>query len=211
MRNKIIFAFVLALALTVGTILASQSFSQENNALIGNYQNDEKSEMIFVESSWARWYPDFESLMGNYSLVIVGKVINSQLDPQDEVFTYHEVFVQEVIKDSSNEVKKGCTITIWQFGGIWAPNADSPPAQVEFRDSPLMKEGDTSLLFLNDRDGDKVFGGVSPQTRFIVEDGKVYWLGAVYTNRNIDISVSKNLQIEAKDLNETICRLQQLP
>jgi hypothetical protein len=210
-RSKIIFAFVLALALTVGTILALQSFSQGNNALLENYQNVEKSETVFVESSWARWYPDFESLMGNHSLVIVGKVINSQLDTQDQVFTYHEVLVQEVIKDSSNEVKEGYTITIHQFGGIWTPNADSAPVRVEFRDSPLMKEGDTSLLFLNDRDGDKVFGGVSPQTRFIVEDGKVYWLGAVYENRDIDISVSENLQIEGKGLNETICRLQQMP
>jgi hypothetical protein len=209
-RSKIIFPFVLALALTVGTILASQSFSQGNNALLENYQNVEKSETVFVEPSWARWYPDFGSLMGNHDLVIVGKVVNSQLDPKDQMFTYHEVLVQEVIKDSSNEVKKGCTITIWQFGGIWAPNADSPPAQVEFRDSPLMKEGETSLLFLNHRD-DGMYAGVSPQTRFIVEDGKVYWLGAVYENRNIDISVSKNLQIEGKGLNETICRLQQLP
>ena len=198
---------MLALALTIGTNLASQSFSQ-----LENYQNVEKSETVLVESSWARWYPDFESLMGNFDLVIVGKVVNSQLDPKDQVFTYHEVLVQEVIKDSSNEVKKGCTITIWQFGGIWAPNADSPPAQVEFRDSPLMKEGETSLLFLNHRHRDDgTYAGVSPQTRFIVEDGKVYWLGAVYENRGIDISVSENLQIEGKGLNETICTLQQLP
>jgi hypothetical protein len=210
-RCKIIFAFVLALALTVGPILASQSFSQGNNALSGNYQSVEKSETVFVESSWARWYPDFESLMGNFDLVVVGKVIKSQLDPQDQVFTYHEVFVQDVIKDSSNEVKEGYIITIHQFGGIWAPNADSPPAQVEFRDSPLMKEGETSLLFLNDCDGDKVFGGVSPQTRFIVEDGKMYWLGAVYENRGIGISVSENLQIEGEGLREIISMLQQLP
>jgi hypothetical protein len=209
-RSKIIFAFVLALAVTVGTILASQSFSQGNNALLENYQNVEKSETIFVESSWARWYPDFGSLMGNHDLVIVGKVVNSQLDPKDQMFTYHEVLVEEVIKDSSNEVKKGCTITIWQFGGIWAPNADSPPAQVEFRDSPLMKEGETSLLFLNHRDVG-IYAGVSPQTRFIVDDGKVYWLGAVYENRNIDVSVSENLQIEGKGLRETISMLQQLP
>jgi len=209
-RSRIIFAFALVLALTVGTILASQSFSQENNALLENYQNVEKSETVFVESSWARWYPDFESLMGNHDLVIVGKVVDSQLDPKDQIFTYNEVLVQEVIKNPSNEVKKGCTITIRQFGGIWAPNDDSPPAQVEFRDSPRMKEGETSLLFLNHRD-DGMYAGVSPQTRFIVEDGKVYWLGSVYANRDIDISVSENLQIEGKELNETICRLQQLP
>jgi hypothetical protein len=209
-RSKIISAFVLALALTVGTILASQSFSQGNNALLENNQNVEKSETVFVEPSWARWYPDFESLVGNFDLVVVGKVIKSQLDPQDQMYTFHEVLVQEAIKDSSNEVKKGCTITIWQFGGIWVPNADSAPVQVEFRDSPLMKEGETSLLFLNHRD-DGMYAGVSPQSRFIVRDDKVYWLGALYKNRNIDISVSENLQIEGKGLNETISLLQQLP
>ena len=32
--------------------------------------------------------------------------MNSQLDPQNQMFTYHEVRVQEVMKDSSSEVKK---------------------------------------------------------------------------------------------------------
>jgi hypothetical protein len=204
-KSKIV---TVALVLTLGTILALQFFLAENNIPLETNELAEQ-ETVFAEASWARWYPDFESLMGNHTLVIVGKVINSQLDTQDQVFTYHEVLVQEVIKDSSNEVKEGDNITIWQFGGIWTPNVDSAPVRIEFRDSPLMKKGDTSLLFLNDRDGDKVFGGVSPQTRFIVEDGKVNWLGAVYENR--DIFVSKNLQIEGAGLTEITSMLQQLP
>jgi hypothetical protein len=204
MKGKII---VVAFALTLVTILASQFFLLGNNALLESNQLVETSETVFVEPSWARWYPDFESLMGNFDLVVVGKVIKSQLDPQDQVFTFHEVLMQEAIKDSYNEVKSECTITVRQFGGIWTPNADSPPVQVEFRDSPLMKEGETSLLFLNHRD-DGVYAGVSPQSRFIVKDDKVYWLGAVYENRDIDIS--KNLQIEGKGLRETISLLQQL-
>jgi hypothetical protein len=33
--------------------------------------------------------------------------MNSQLDPQNQMFTYHEVRVQEAMKDSSSEIKKG--------------------------------------------------------------------------------------------------------
>ena len=62
--------------------------------------------------------------------------MNSQLDPQNQMFTYHEVRVQEVMEDSSSEVKKRYTISIWQFGGICTPNADSAPVRVEFSDSP---------------------------------------------------------------------------
>ena len=208
MRSKIVFLLLVALVLTLGTILASQSFSQENNALLDSNQPVEESETVFVESSWARWYPNFESLMGNFNLVVVGKVIKSQLDPQDQMFTFHEVLVQELMKDSSSEVKKGSTITIYQFGGIWTPSLDLPPVQVELLDCPLMKEGETSLLFLNQR-SDRMYAGISPQTRFIVKDNKVYWLGAIYENKNI--IVSENLQIEGKGLRETISMLQQLP
>jgi hypothetical protein len=76
--------------------------------------------------------------------------------------------------------------------------------------APLMKEGETSLLFLSHRD-DEVFAGVSPQTRSIVDDDKVYWLEAVYKNRSIDISVSEDLQIERKELRGTTYLLQQMP
>jgi len=206
-RSKILFLLVIALLLTSGTILAWQLFSTENNAFLKNNQLLEESETVFVEPSWARWYPTFESLTENHDLVIVGKVVKSQLDPQDQIFTLHEVLVQEVIKDSSNEVKSGNTITVNQFGGIWAPKVDFPPVQVEFKDSPLMKEGETSLLFLNHRD-DGIYAGLSPQTHFIVKDDKLFWLGAIYENRNIDIS--KNLQIEGTELSETISLLHQL-
>ena len=205
MRSKLILG---ALLLTLGVILASQFFLLGKDTLLKNNQPVEETETVFVEACWANWYPDFESLMGNFNLVVVGNVVESQLDPQDPTFTFHEVFVQEVIKDASNEVKKGNTVTIWQFGGIWAPNASAPPVPVEFRDSPLMKEGETSLLFLNHRD-DGMYAGVSPQTRFIVQNGMVYWLGAVYEHRNI--AISKNLQIEGEGLNEIISLLQQLP
>ena len=104
-----------------------------------------------MDSSWARWYPDFESLVQTKDLVIVGEVVNSQLDPQDQIFTFHDVLVFEVIKDSYNEVKSGSTILLRQFGGIWAPKADFPPVPVEFSDCPLMKKGETCLLFLNHR------------------------------------------------------------
>lgn len=202
-KSKII---VVALVLTLGTILATHFFLLGNNAFSENNQPVENQETVFVEASWAHWYPDFESLMKNFDLVIVGKVIRSRLDPQNQEFTHHEVLVLKVIKDSSNEVKSGHTITIRQYGGIWAPN-DLPPVRVEFRDSPLMKEGETSLLFLNHR-SDGLYAGISPQTRFIVKDNKVYWLGAIYEDRNIDIS--ENLQIEDKELTETISQLQQL-
>jgi hypothetical protein len=208
-RSKIAFLLLITLTLTLGTVLAAaQSFSQENIALSDSNQPFKGSETVFVEASWARWYPNFESLMGNFNLVVVGKVIKSHLDPQDQIFTFHEVLVQELMKDSSSEVKKGSIITIYQFGGIWTPSLDLPPVQVEFVDCPLMKEGETSLLFLN-QPSDGVYAGVSPQTRFIVKDDKVYWLGAVYENKNI--IVSENLQIEGKGLRETISMLQQLP
>jgi len=206
-RSKILFVLLVALMLTSGTILAWQFFSTGNNAFLKNNQLVAESGTVFVESSWARWYPSFESLMENHDLVIVGKVVKSQLNPQNNIFTLHEVFVQEVIKDSSTEVKNGNTVTVNQFGGIWAPKVDSSPVQVEFKDSPLMKEDETSLLFLNRRD-DGIYAGISPQTHFIVKDDKLFWLGAIYENRNIDIS--KNLQIEGTELREILSLLHQL-
>ncbi len=207
MRSKILFVLLVALMLTSGTILAWQLFSKGNNAFLKNNQLVAESGTVFVESSWARWYPSFESLMENHDLVIVGKVVESQLNPQDNIFTLHEVFVQEVIKDSFNEVKSGNTVTVNQFGGIWAPKVDSLPVQVEFKDSPLMKEDKTSLLFLNHRH-DGIYAGISPQTHFIVKDDKLFWLGAIYENRSIDIS--KNLQIEGTELREILSLLHQL-
>jgi hypothetical protein len=207
-RGKVVFLFLVTLVLTLGTFLASQSFSEGNNALSNTNQPVEKIGNSFVESSWAHWYPDFESLMENHDLVLVGKVIKSQLDPLDQVFTFHEVLVQTIIRDSSNEVEKGSTIAIYQFGGIWTPSSDLPPVQVELIDCPLMKEGETSLLFLNQR-SDGIYAGISPQTRFIVKDDKVHWLGAIYENKNI--VASENLQIEEKGLRETVSMLQQLP
>jgi len=63
-----------------------------------------------------------------------------------------------------------------------------------------MKEGDVSLLFLVDRNEDGIYGGLSPQTRFIVKNGKVYWLGAEYTDRNI--LISEDLRIDGTELEE---------
>jgi hypothetical protein len=196
---------VLALVLILGSILVLYFCSLTYKAVLEN--NQLESEKVFVEPSWAYWYPDFESLMEDFDLVTVGKVVKSQLDPENEEFTLHDFLVLEVIKDSNNEVEREDTITVKQFGGIWTPKGDSTPVQVEFRDSPLMKEGETSLLFLNRR-SDGMYAGISPQTRFIVDDDKVYWLGAEYENR--DIHISKNLQIEGTELKETISQLRQL-
>jgi hypothetical protein len=199
---------VLALVLILGSILALQFCSLTYKPVLENNQLVGEPEKVFVEPSWACWYPDFESLIEDFDLVTVGKVVKSQLDPENQEFTFHKVLVLEVVKDSHNEVKRGCTITVKQFGGIWTPKGDFHPVQVEFRDSLLMKEGETSLLFLKRR-SDGMYAGISPQTRFIVEDDKVYWLGAVYENR--DIHISKNLQIEGMELRETLSLLRQLP
>lgn len=196
---------VLALVLILGSILALQLSLLTYKPVLEN--NQLEPEKVFVEPSWAHWYPDFESLMEDFDLVTMGKVVKSKLNQENEEFTLHDFLVLEVIKDSNNEVKREDTITVKQFGGIWTPKGDSTPVQVEFRDSPLMKEGETSLLFLNRR-SDGMYAGISPQTRFIVDDDKVYWLGAVYEDR--EIQVSKNLQIEGMELKETISQLRQL-
>jgi hypothetical protein len=197
---------MLALVLILGSILALHFCSLMYKPVLENNQLGEP-EKVFVEPSWAHWYPDFESLIEDFDLVTVGKVVKSQLDPENEEFTLHDFLVLEVIKDSNNEVEREDTITVKQFGGIWTSKGDSTPVQVEFKDSPLMKEGETSLLFLKRR-SDGMYAGISPQTRFIVEDNKVYWLGAVYENR--DIHISENLQIEGIELRETISQLRQL-
>lgn len=196
---------VLTLVLILGSILALHFCSLTYKPVLES--NQLEPEKVFVEPSWAHWYPDFESLMEDFDLVTVGKVVRSQLDQENEEFTLHDFLVVEVIKDSSNEVERDATITVKQFGGIWIPKGDSTPVQVEFKDSPLMKEEETALLFLNRR-SDGMYAGISPQTRFIVEDNKVYWLGAEYENR--DIQISKNLQIEGMELKETISQLRQL-
>lgn len=145
--------------------------------------------------------------MKNSDLVIVGNVVKSQLNPNEQGYTLHKVIVQEVIKNAHNEVKVGNTISVSQFGGISTPPKGGAPVKVEFRDSPLMEEGEISLLFLK-RGSDGLYGGISPQTRFLVMNDKVYWLGAVYKNR--DIIISQNLQIEGIEITETASMLRQL-
>jgi len=118
---------------------------------------------------------------------------------------HHKVKVLEVVKDEENMIQEGDVVTVVQTGGLFS-DIDGTYV-LEIRDDPLMKQGETSLLFLRATSNEGVYGGTSPQTRFPILNGRVYWLGHVYTDRGIVIS-DELKKISGKTLQEVLSDLE---
>ena len=172
----------------------------------------EDPKVVLADVSWAHWYPDLESLMDGHSTVIVGEVQSSDMVDQREGFTHHMVKLLEVVK---GDMKVGDIITISQSGGIYT-SLNGETTSCEFEDDPLMKVGEISLLFLNGPTvqeivSDKeVYLGTSPQTRFIVENGKVFWMGDVFTDRRITGIADEVMWMNGKPLETVLARLEEI-
>jgi len=176
-----------------------------------------KVEVVPIDASWAFWYPDLESVMNRHSTVIVGEVESSNMLDQREGlealgFTHHKVKVLEVVK---GDLQSGDVITVSQCGGIYtSPNGET--TNYEFEDDPLMKVGEISLLFLNGPTvqeivSDKeVYLGTSPQTRFIVENGKVFWMGDVFTDRRIMRIADEVMWVNGRPVETVLARLEEI-
>lgn len=172
----------------------------------------EDPRLVFAHASWALWYPDLESLMKGHSTVIVGEVQSSNAVDQREGFAHHKVKVLEVVK---GDLQTGDVITVSQSGGI-STSANGETTIHEFEDDPLMKVGEISLLFLNGPTiqeivSDKeVYLGTSPQTRFIVENGKVFWMGDVFTDRRILAIADEVMWMNGKPVETVLERLEEI-
>lgn len=57
------------------------------------------------------------------------------------------------------------------------------------------------MLFLHDRDNDRIYGGLHPQTRYVVRNGRISCLAAAYPNRNILVT-DPNLEAMEPDIEE---------
>ncbi|KXA88481.1 hypothetical protein AKJ57_06870, partial [candidate division MSBL1 archaeon SCGC-AAA259A05] len=152
----------------------------------------------FASADWSLQVQEigsFEELLSNRKwlkneLGILGKVENlTSESTRDGPYTTYKVRILRLIKDESHSLRVGDTVKVSQFGGLTPAPSDSPYdyVKLEFADCPLMKKGSISILFLSDHENSGVYGGISPWTRFPVGNEKVYWLGAAYENRPIEI------------------------
>ena len=216
MKNKVLILGVTLAILASGFWFSLQATGEGSEGVAESQGN---GTVTYAHTCWAKYYFNFREVMNDRDLVIVGEVVDQQLDPEDEEYTLHEVKVLRVIKDSSGGVREGDVVTVRQYGGIWNPPGALTPVRIEIEDSPLMERGSVSVLFLHDRDNDGVYGGLHPQTRYVVRNGRVSCLAAAYPNRNILVTDPNleamgpdieevNLDVEEMDLEELISILE---
>ena len=162
--------------------------------------------------SWAKWYPDLESLVNGHSTVIVGEVQASDMETPREGFTHHTVKVLQVVK---GDLEPGDIITVSQTGGIHIFQTGKK-TYYELEDDPLMRPGEKSLLFLNGPTtqeivSDKVvYLGTSPQTRFIIDRGRVFWMGDVFKDRRIPRISNELMWMNGRRLDTVLTRLKEI-
>lgn len=136
--------------------------------------------------SWARSY-DLASLSREAELIVRGVVVDATVLAEGNLpFTFHTVRVERVIKGTP-PVDSSQTIIVLQTGG------QMDGARLEVSDDPLMKPGDTLILFLEPyrqgvahRFGAGVFvplGG--PQGRFYLQSGRVYAVGELHPRADL--------------------------
>jgi len=198
MKNKALILGVTLAILASGFWFSLQA--TEGNEGVAESQGNGMG-TTYAHVSWAKYYFNFREVMNDRDLVIVGEVVDQRLDPEDEEYTLHEIKVLRMIKDSSGGVREGDVVTVRQYGGIWDPPGALPPVHVEIEDSPLMERGSVSMLFLHDRDNDRIYGGLHPQTRYVVRNGRISCLAAAYPNRNILVT-DPNLEAMEPDIEE---------
>jgi hypothetical protein len=166
----------IALGLAIATIAL---FSAVAYSTLG-FQHP-PSKTLTLDVSWARSY-DLTSLSREAELIVKGVVIGERaLSEYDLSFTLHTVRVERVIKGSL-PTESSETIIVLQTGG----QVDG--TMLEVSDDPLMKPGDTLILFLERYQqgfADKLAGTVfvplgGPQGRFYLQSGRVYSAGEVY-------------------------------
>lgn len=161
-------------------------------------------EKTYTLHSWI-YYPNFRALLENHQVAVVGKVVERKLGapcPHDPE-TQYEVRVLGKIKGP--EVVKGETLTVSQTAGLWVPKGKEP-VLTEPRECPLLEVGETSILFISDHENNGVYGGLSPCTRFLVIDGKVFTINKILPE-NREALIPKKLWISGAKLESLVSKL----
>ena len=113
------------------------------------------------------------------------------------------------------DLEPGDIITVSQTGGIHTL-LTGERTYYELEDDPLMRPGEKSLLFLNGPTTQKVVSdkvvylGTSPQTRFIIDRGRVFWMGDVFKDRRIPRISNELMWMNGRRLDTVLARLKEI-
>lgn len=136
-----------------------------------------QTDITYINADWANLYQNIEELTGSSDLVVKGTIVDSisyEYKLSEPTFTpllltNYTFKIEQVIKgDLDRDL-----ITIKMTGGTLNGRT------VVFRGDPLMKKGDTVILFLRKYTPDNYYILGGPQGRFVIQKGKVYSLGEV--------------------------------
>jgi len=178
-------AFLVVLSILPGASdveeKTEQSADSEQKATVSTQRGD----AVQMSVSWVRTYDDVGEVLRSHSLAILGQVLDSVLMDGEELFTHHQVRVLEVVKDEGRSIWVGDMVIVSQVGGA-VVSANGEEVLHGLQDSPLLKKGETCLLFL---DGpvvqptvseEEVYVGLTPWTRLVLEDGRVNGVRGIY-------------------------------
>ncbi len=171
MKKKVSILFTTA-ATAVILVLAGSSLTKTS---------DSDSHVTYISATYARLYVSLEKMANsNYTDAIVeGVVVDARSgihkvsDPSGYgiIYTDYSFEVKLVLKGS---LKPSDTILIRLTGGTVNGRT------TVMREDPLLKVGETLILFLHQWESGKYFIEGGPQGRFIVQDGRVYSLGEIH-------------------------------
>jgi hypothetical protein len=139
------------------------------------------SDHNWLQVSLAMSYEDIPSLKADADLVVLGEIIgcpsveSHQTAVGSVYFTDFSFQIESVLHGAASQP----AIVIHQTGGIVGGKT------VEIMDDPLMQTGDRYVLFLREARPDLYFVLGGPQGRFVVRDGLVSSLSAIYADRGI--------------------------
>lgn len=188
-KKKIVGSIIIA-AITIITLasITSINFSKE-------YASQKAS---YVDVSWPVKYANVAELTKSSDIIIVGKVadlIRTDVDPSTNLTqSYFDVTVITPVEPATFDQKN---IVVTQTGGM------NKNGMLEVDDDPIMKPGDTVVLFLNHGVPSSLYHVVGgPQGRFIVTNDNVSSLDVIYPDRVGGEKIS--LHIDGQSLSDFI-------
>jgi len=183
-------------------LLSLAIISINATALFITYTNVPNTSEIIIDADWVNLYPNFKELADSSDLIIRGVVLDSisyKLELSEPtsaplLLTNYTIKIEEIIKGYEDSEIINVRMTGGRLDG----------KVISVRGCPLMKKGETVILFLKRfaKDNYYVIGG--PQGRFIIKGGKVYSLGEIYPSAKKYTSHLKTNGIPIREFIESI-------